>query len=227
MKKNIKIFIFARKNSKGIKNKNLVKLKSKPLIFYSLKIAKQIVKKDDIYISSDNPLLEKFAFKHGVNFIKRPKYLATSHSPEYLSWKHAINNLKNRNINFDIFVSLPTTSPLRNKTDVLKTINKLNKKIDIVLTATKSSRNPYFNIVEKKKNGFYNTVVKKKNIFNRQDAPLTYDLNTVAFVTTPKYILKSKSIFDGKVHINCTPLERSIDIDDKFDLKIANRLIRK
>ena len=73
MKKNIKIFIFARKNSKGIKNKNLVKLKSKPLIFYSLKIAKQIVKKDDIYISSDNPLLEKFAFKHGVNFIKRPK----------------------------------------------------------------------------------------------------------------------------------------------------------
>ena len=47
MKKNIKIFIFARKNSKGIKNKNLVKLKSKPLIFYSLKIAKQIVKKED------------------------------------------------------------------------------------------------------------------------------------------------------------------------------------
>ena len=76
------------------------------------------------------------------------------------------------NINFDIFVSLPTTSPLRNKTDVLKTINKLNKKIDIVLTATKSSRNPYFNIVEKKKNGFYDVVTKKKNIFRR--CPVLY-----------------------------------------------------
>ena len=144
-----------------------------------------------------------------------------------MSWKHAINELKSKNINFDIFVSLPTTSPLRNKTDVLKTINKLNKKIDIVLTATKSSRNPYFNIVEKKKNGFYDVVTKKKNIFRRQDAPTTYDLNTVAFVSTPKYILNSKSIFDGRVQVNCTPLERSIDIDDKFDLKIAEKLMRR
>lgn len=154
MKKKIKIFIFARKNSRGIKNKNLVKLKSKSLLFYSINIAKKIVKKENIYISSDNQKLEKFALKYGINFIQRPKYLATSNSPEYLSWKHAINELKNKNINFDIFVSLPTTSPLRNKTDVLKTINKLNKKIDIVLTATKSSRNPYFNIVEKKKKRF-------------------------------------------------------------------------
>lgn len=227
MKKKIKIFIFARKNSRGIKNKNLVKLKSKSLLFYSINIAKKIVKKENIYISSDNQKLEKFALKYGINFIQRPKYLATSNSPEYLSWKHAINELKNKNINFDIFVSLPTTSPLRNKTDVLKTINKLNKKIDIVLTATKSSRNPYFNIVEKKKNGFYDVVTKKKNIFRRQDAPTTYDLNTVAFVSTPKYILNSKSIFDGRVQVNCTPLERSIDIDDKFDLKIAEKLMRK
>tara|TARA_B100000989_G_C19394102_1_gene407024 strand:+ start:115 stop:798 length:684 start_codon:yes stop_codon:yes gene_type:complete len=227
MKKKIKIFIFARKNSRGIKNKNLVKLKSKSLLFYSINIAKKIVKKENIYISSDNQKLEKFALKYGINFIQRPKYLATSNSPEYLSWKHAINELKNKNINFDIFVSLPTTSPLRNKTDVLKTINKLNKKIDIVLTATKSSRNPYFNIVEKKKNGFYDVVTKKKNIFRRQDAPTTYDLNTVAFVSTPKYILNSKSIFDGRVQVNCTPLERSIDIDDKFDLKIAEKLMRR
>ena len=227
MKKKIKIFIFARKNSRGIKNKNLVKLKSKSLLFYSINIAKKIVKKENIYISSDNQKLEKFAFKNGINFIQRPKYLATSNSPEYLSWKHAINELKSKNINFDIFVSLPTTSPLRNKTDVLKTINKLNKKIDIVLTATKSSRNPYFNIVEKKKNGFYDVVTKKKNIFRRQDAPTTYDLNTVAFVSTPKYILNSKSIFDGRVQVNCTPLERSIDIDDKFDLKIAEKLMRR
>ena len=51
MKKKIKIFIFARKNSKGVKNKNLIKVNSKPLIYYSIKVAKQIVSKNDIYIS--------------------------------------------------------------------------------------------------------------------------------------------------------------------------------
>tara|TARA_A100001011_G_scaffold396755_1_gene495497 strand:- start:872 stop:1558 length:687 start_codon:yes stop_codon:yes gene_type:complete len=225
MKKKIKIFIFARKNSKGVKNKNLIKVNSKPLIYYSIKVAKQIVSKNDIYISSDNVKLEKIAKLYGVNFIKRPKKLATSNSPEFLSWKHAINIIKNKKIHFDIFVSLPTTSPLRNKNDVLKTIKKLNKNSDIILTANKSVRSPYFNIVEKNYTGFYNTIIKKK-IFRRQDAPLTFDLNTVAFVTTPKYISESNSIFDGNVSINQIPVERSLDIDTKFDLEIAKIIMK-
>tara|TARA_Y100000816_G_scaffold271169_1_gene235498 strand:+ start:4377 stop:5063 length:687 start_codon:yes stop_codon:yes gene_type:complete len=225
MKKKIKIFIFARKNSKGVKNKNLIKVNSKPLIYYSINVAKQIVNNNDIYISSDNVKLKKIAKSYGVNFIKRPKKLATSNSPEFLSWKHAINIIKNKKIEFDIFVSLPTTSPLRSKNDVLKTIKKLNKNSDIILTANKSVRSPYFNIVKKNQNGFYNTVIKKK-IFRRQDAPLTFDLNTVAFVTTPEYISESNSMFDGNVSISQIPVERSLDIDTKFDLKIAKILMK-
>ena len=34
-------FIFARGGSKGIKDKNLVKVKGKPLIYYSIKIAQK------------------------------------------------------------------------------------------------------------------------------------------------------------------------------------------
>ena len=43
--KKTKIFIFARANSQGVKNKNIVKIKGKPLIFYSIKIALQITNK--------------------------------------------------------------------------------------------------------------------------------------------------------------------------------------
>ena len=222
----IKIFIFARKNSKGVKNKNLIKINGIPMILRAINIAKKIVNNNDIYLSSDSLKYKKFAEENFINFIKRPKNLATSKSPELLSWKHAINFLKQKIIHFDTFVSLPSTAPLRKKVDVINAIKKLKKNTDIVLTASNSTRNPYFNIVKKNKNHFYDIVIKHKKIFRRQDAPKTYDLNTVAFVSKPDYIIKTKSIFDGSVNISLVPVERSLDIDNKFDIKLARLLVR-
>lgn len=227
MKNNkIKIFIFARKNSKGVKNKNIVKINGTPLVVKAMNIAKQIVDNKDIYLSSDSLKYKKIADANFINFIKRPKNLATSKSPEILSWKHAINFLKKKKINFNTFVSLPSTAPLRKKNDVKKAIEKLTKNSDIVLTASDSTRNPYFNMVKKNKNHFYDLVIKHKKIFRRQDAPKTYDLNTVAFVSKPNFILKAKSIFDGNVSISLVPIERSLDIDNKFDIKLAKLLMK-
>ena len=224
--KNSKIFIFARGNSQGIKNKNIVKLKNNPLLYYSIKVAKQIVNPESIFVSTDSKTIKNIAIQNKVNVIDRPKSLASGNSPEILSWKHAINFLKDKDINFRIFVSLPTTSPLRNKFDVLRSIKKLKKKTDIVLTATEANRNPSFNMVKKLKNGYYDVILSGKRIFNRQDAPKVFDLNTVAFVAKPKFILSCKSIFDGNVDINLVDKKRSIDIDNHYDLKIAKMLIK-
>ena len=57
--KKTKIFIFARANSQGVKNKNIVKIKGKPLIFYSIKIALQITNKKNIFISTDSKQIKK------------------------------------------------------------------------------------------------------------------------------------------------------------------------
>ena len=54
-------FIFARGGSKGIKDKNLVKVKGKPLIYYSIKIAQKIKDIDKIFVSSDIKKILKYA----------------------------------------------------------------------------------------------------------------------------------------------------------------------
>ena len=222
----IKIFIFARGGSQEIKNKNIIKIKQQPLIYYSIKIAKKIVNKKNIYISTDSKKIKKIAKLNGVNIIDRPKKLASGKSPEILSWKHAVKFILKKKENFDVFVSLPATSPLRNKADVIKSIKKLKNKTDIVLTASEANRNPNFNMVNKKNNGFYDVVISTKRIFNRQDAPKVYDLNTVAFVSKPEFILKCKNIFDGNVDINLVEKKRSLDIDSIYDLKLARMLIK-
>ena len=226
-KKNIFCFIFARGGSKGIKNKNLSKLNRKPLLHYSINLAKKIKAIKKIYVSTDSKVIATYAKKKGADIIKRPKKISGDNSKEIDAWKHAIKYLRNKKIFFDNFLSLPTTSPLRTKNDVIKSINMLKGKTDIILTANKSKRNPWFNMVKKNKKGFYEIVIKStKNIHNRQLAPKVLDLTTAAYVSRAKYIMKAKSYFDGNVKINLIPPERSLDIDSKEDLNYAEYLMK-
>ncbi len=222
--------ICARGGSKGIKNKNLSKIGKKTLLNHSIDIAKKANVFAKIVVSTDNKKIANNARLLGaeVPFL-RPKKLSRDNSSEIDAWKHAINFLKKKNIEFDALVSLPCTSPLRNVSDVLKCIKKFKtKKFDSVITVKKSNRNPYFNMVEKKKNKNYNIVItSKKYVHNRQMAPITYDVSTVCFVSNINYVLKHQNLFQGKVGIVEIPLNRSIDIDNKMDYKIAKIIYEK
>ena len=52
-------------------------------------------------------------------------------------------------------------------------------------------------------------------------------MTTVAYVSTPEFILNSSKIWDGKVKGVLIPKERAIDIDDKFDFLIADYFIKE
>ena len=93
---------------------------------------------------------------------------------------------------FDVFVVCQQHLLYEIEFDVLRSIKKLKNKTDVVLTATEANRNPSFNMVKKIKNGYYDVIMSGKRIFNRQDAPKVFDLNTVAFVTKPNFILNCK-----------------------------------
>lgn len=220
--------ICARGGSKGIKNKNLLKINNKSLLRITIEQAKQIKQIKKIFVSTNSKKIAKEAIKYGaiVPFI-RPINLATCRTPEILVWKHAINFLhKKLKIKPDCIISLPTTSPLRKISDVKLSLKKfLQKKLDILFTATKSHRNPYFNIIHKRQNKIQTII--KKNISRRQDAPECFDLCTVCYIFKPKYILQTNNIYAGKSDFFEVSKKSSIDIDTKFDYLIAKLLYKK
>ena len=109
----------------------------------------------------------------------------------------------------------------------------IKNKLDIVFTITSSSKNPYFNILEKKR-GKLNILsktglawnFKNKKINRRQDAPKCFDLTTACYVFKPGYIKKTSNLFSGKVGFVLIPGERAIDIDTHLDYKIATFLAK-
>jgi N-acylneuraminate cytidylyltransferase len=220
-------FIFARGGSKGVPGKNIRNLGGVPLLAHSIKIAQNIDEISRIFVSTDDQSIADIGIKYGAEIINRPADLAQDDSPEWLAWLHAIKWLEDSGEFFDCFVSLPTTSPLRNKTDVIRCINSLDEKTDIVVTMTDTSRSPYFNMVSKK-DGYINLLMEDKGSYSRrQDVPKIYDMTTVAYVSRPEFIKKNSKIFDGKVKSVLIPKERAVDIDDEIDFKIAEMLIKK
>lgn len=221
--------VFARKNSKGIRNKNLLRFKNKTLVGHAVDqgYKSKFIKK--VYISSDSKKIIKEAKKYkAIDLFKRPKSLSRDTTPHIEVWRHFVKYLKKKNIVTDYVVDIPATSPLRNIIDINKCIKlALKKNLDMVFTIIKSSKNPYFNMLEKKGKKFKLVKNSNKKIRGRQDAPKCYDLTTVCYVFKPQYIMKTKDVLSGKVGFVNIPKERAIDIDDKIDYKIASIFSKK
>ena len=221
-------FIFARGGSKGVPRKNIRELNNKPLIEYSIEVAKEIDEISSIFVSTDDVEIANIAKKLGVEVIPRPKGLAQDNSPEWLAWKHAVQWVYKSKGQFDKFVSLPTTSPLRNDKDVKGAINLLKDETDIVITITDTTRSPFFNMVKVDNDNYAKLLVESDNIFTRrQDAPKAFDMATVAYVSSPEFILRNNNLFDGRVKAYKVPNERAIDIDTELDFSIAEFLIKE
>ena len=72
---NIIAHIPIRKNSKRLKNKNLIKIDGKYLFEYVLM---QLKKQDQrFYLNTDSEKIIKYAIRNKINYYRRPRNLAT------------------------------------------------------------------------------------------------------------------------------------------------------
>lgn len=222
--------ICARGGSKGLPGKNIRLLKGKPLIGWAIETAQAVSRIERVLVSTDSDEIAQVARKFGadVPFV-RPSELARDDTAEWLVWRHALNFMKEQEGAYpEILVCVPTTAPLRFAVDIENCLDEYEKGCsDIVISVTKAHRNPYFNMVKIDSEHHAELVISGNNpISRRQEAPVVYDMTTVAYVANPKFILSHYGIFEGRVSAVQVPLERAIDIDTLFDFKMAEFLMQ-
>ena len=220
-------FIFARGGSKGLPGKNIKKLAGKPLLCYSIDIAKATPSIAKVFVSTDDDDIALIAEENGAIVINRPQEFAEDNTPEWLAWRHAVDWVSTRYGDFDGFVSLPATSPLRSVVDVEAAILKQHEqKADICIAVTPASRSPYFNMVKCNNEGVVELVNKLSNdVTRRQDAPEVFDITTVVYVSNPEFIMKNYGLFSGVITSIEVPKSRAVDIDDIYDFKLAEAIL--
>ena len=99
---NILGIIPARKNSKGVINKNIKIINGHPLIYYTIKDAKKSSLLTDLIISSDSSKIKRIAKKNKINnFNLRPAKLATDNSTIDKTIRYELLRMEKRNtLNF-------------------------------------------------------------------------------------------------------------------------------
>ena len=82
--------ILARSGSKGLKNKNILKLNGKPLLYYAIEAAKSSKKIHRVFVSTDSIKISKIAKFYGaeVPFLRNRKY-----SGDFASTESSLNFL--------------------------------------------------------------------------------------------------------------------------------------
>lgn len=214
--------VFARGGSKGLPRKNLLALAGKPLIVHSIDLARSLSRVDKVVVSTDDREIAEVALKAGADVpFLRPPELATDTAPEWLAWQHAIRALRDAGEAVDVILSLPPTSPLRNRADVDCCLDTfLSTSADVVITVREVQRSPYFNMVRRAPGGSVRLAMEGA-FSRRQDVPEVYDMTTVAYVARADFVLSAGRLFDGQVRAVRIPAARALDIDTELDLRIG------
>ncbi|MDA9733810.1 acylneuraminate cytidylyltransferase family protein [Candidatus Pelagibacter sp.] len=222
-------FIPARKNSKGIKNKNLIRLKNKPLIYYTLKTSMQI-KNVYRFLSTDSKKIKKYADRFLENKIDylRPSKIAKDNSSLYLAIKHGLDWLKkNRSLEFDAILVLQPTTPVRKISDLNKAIKLFkNKKISSLVSVVKMKEHPYECIELSKKKWSYIKKSNKKNVSGRQQYKNNfYFIDGGFYIVKTDFYLKYKTLTKENITKFYIQKKWPIDIDYTDDLKVAEAFL--
>ncbi len=206
--------ILARGGSKEIPSKNIINVKGKPLIYYTIK-ASQESNVQETWVSTDCAKIKKVAQKFNANVLDRPKII----SQDFSKSEEALIHFSEK-IEFDVLVFIQPTSPLLKSKDINKGIRLiLDEGYNSVFSVYKQHWIPRWTLDIKPINW------KTNNRPMRQEVNEEYVENGAFYITTKKSLLKSQLRYSGKKNIVVMPLSRSFQIDTLEDLKLIQGLL--
>ena len=230
-KKNIKVvaIIPARSGSISVKNKNIQKIKNKPLLGWAIETCKKSKEIDYFFVLTDSDYYKRIAIKYGANVpFNRPKSISTNTSSDIEFIEYSIKKLQNLKIYPKLIVNMRPTTPFRNYKKIDRAIKFFLKNIK-TYTSLRS--------VEEMSESSFKTVIVKNKIAKpilqkytmdeinlpRQGFKKTYLPNGYIDIYKTQHIKKNRNLYGKKVSAFIT--DKTIEIDTKYDLQLAKRII--
>ncbi len=224
----------ARGGSKRFPGKNVAQLGDKPLIFHTIDATLGLF--DKIIITSDSEnILEivkneystySYSNKTELEFHLRDKSLATDKSKVI----DTVVSLVEENEGYDqVWLTLPTC-PLRTRKDIQESQKLLSKGIDTIISTTEYDFPPSLGMLEGNQGYLisYDCNDPWGNGNTRsQDHPQVLRPNGAIYGTHIESFKQYKSFYLGKVRGYFMPRDRSVDIDNKIDFKLAEILYKE
>ncbi len=217
----------ARGGSKGIPKKNIKEINGKPLIAWTIEVAKESKYLDEVIVSTDSEEIKEVAEQFGayVPFM-RPNRLAEDASTSMDVLIHALDYMKEEEgKEFDILMMLEPTSPLREAKDIDASLEALvnhETARSIAGVAYVEDANPDFVVTleEGLMRSNTNFVVKR-----RQDIDDYYFYEGTIYASFVTDLYSRRNFYHKLALGYVVPKWKAFEIDDMVDFSIIEHLL--
>jgi CMP-N-acetylneuraminic acid synthetase len=214
----------ARGGSKSLPKKNIRSLGGKPLIAWSIEVARKVDEIDRVIVSTDDAEISNFSRQFSAEVYPRPAVLASDHALVIDALKDLVKTLSSEQEAAEILVLLEPTCPFRSVEDVRGCLQLLaTDEFDSAATFTDAELNPHraWKITGQTPEVFIPGAIPW---VPRQELPEAYQLNGAVYaVRIAGLMTSSQSILFGRIGAVRMPRSRSVDINDAIDFFVAEQ----
>jgi CMP-N,N'-diacetyllegionaminic acid synthase len=224
MSKRILGIIPARGNSKEFPRKNLANFCGRPLLAWTILASRNSKYITTTIVSSDDDEILKISKDYKAETLKRPEEFAKDNSSSESVVKHAIDCLALANQRYDEIILLQPTSPLRTSSDIDNAYELMHKSSANSLVSVCKGDNKVLKFMKYREDGFLEGISNNDYPFmSRQDLPDVFKPNGAIYIVNVDLFNTNQVFFTNKTVSYVMPIDRSIDIDSKIDLKLAEK----
>lgn len=227
--KKVLALIPARSGSKGLPGKNIMMIAGKPLIVWSIEQARASAFVDDVVVSTDSREIVDIAIAAGARLpFLRPALLATDRASSIDVVLHALDELAERGLEFDVVILLEPTSPLRETGDIDGALSRLvsvSGAESVVGVAIVEAMHPGF-LFRKQDNEFLVSYTgAPPNALRRQDLETLFFIEGSVYASFVGALRQRRTFYHEKTLGWRVDRYKSIEIDELPDLIAAEALL--
>lgn len=235
MSKKILGIITARGGSKGIPGKNIKELCGKPLIAYTIDVAKESGIFSRLVLSTDDEQIATVGKHYGAEVpFMRPSELAQDTTPTLPVLQHAVEFLREHELyEPDYVMILQPTAPLRQARHIREAADILERTgADSVVSVTQipAHYNPHwqFIVAADKKLSLFTGEPFSKIVMRRQELGKTYTRNGAIYVFRTELLSRANPSFYGDdVRAYVMEPQHSVNIDTLEDWECVEKILRQ
>ena len=221
----------ARGGSKRVPNKNIREVGEKPLIAHTIEQTDESEMLNRTVVSTEDDEIREVAESHGGDVpFERPEELGTDTATSDDVIMHALNWFDDRNVTFDVVAMIQTTTPFRTSGDIDGALRELVKSdADSVISISEFEVPPVWAVTENGE-GYLRSYFEEGYLWTdeiprSQDTPTLYYPNGAVFAARVDKFREQESFYTESTLGYEMPRSRSLDIDEPYDLEMAQALM--
>jgi CMP-N,N'-diacetyllegionaminic acid synthase len=217
----------ARGGSKRLPRKNLRSLAGKPLIAYTIEVARDSGIFDKVYVCTEDKEIADVALSCGASVpMLMPEELCGDLIASHIPCQRIAAHLATQGIPTDSLACLQPTSPLRSVDDLRLAVKKFEEgDFDFVVSVTPVDPHDFHWAVEPGDNNYWHMYFGSKYLKERPLLPPVFRPNGSIKIGRLPALEQIGHFFGERLGVIETPPERSIHVALEFDLKLCETLL--